>query len=132
MNTVLELIRQLYPLRNCNFNLSAQNIHNNKFKVCLAYHIGNCKAPCVNKQTENDYNNAINEIKIIIKGNINGVTKKLKPLMKNYANKLQFEKAQVLKEKIEILEKYQSKSVDRKSTRLNSSHTDISRMPSSA
>ncbi len=111
MNTVLELIRQLYPLRNCNFNLSKENIKQNKIKVCLEYHIGNCKAPCINEQSEVDYNNIINEIKTIIKGNISGVTKRLKPLKQQYANNLQFEKAQLLKEKIEILEKYQSKSV---------------------
>lgn len=111
MNTILDLIRELYQLRNCNFNLSEQNINDNKFKVCLEHHIGNCNAPCVNKQTEEDYNNAIFEIKSIIKGNIHSVTKHLKPLMKLYANNLQFEKAQLLKEKIETLEKYQSKSV---------------------
>ncbi len=111
MNTVLDLIRQLYPLRNCNYNLSKENIAENKFKVCLEYHIGNCKGPCVGEQTEEDYNEAITNIKAIIKGNINSVTRHLKPLMKEYADNLQFEKAQQIKEKIEILEKYQSKSV---------------------
>tara|TARA_R110001592_G_scaffold91355_1_gene267444 strand:- start:6595 stop:8394 length:1800 start_codon:yes stop_codon:yes gene_type:complete len=111
MNTILDLIRQLYPLRNCNYNLSEENINGEKFKVCLEFHIGNCKAPCIDEQTEEDYNNSITEIKSIIKGNINSVTKYLKPLMKTYANKLQFEKAQQIKEKIETLEKYQSKSV---------------------
>ena len=111
MNTVLELIRELYPLRNCNFNLSPENIKSNKFKVCLEYHIGNCKAPCIANQTEKDYNLSIEEIKAIIKGNINSVTKHLKPLMAEYASTLQFEKAQLLKEKITTLEKYQSKSV---------------------
>jgi len=111
MNTVLELIRELYPLRNCNYNLSTQNVTAKKFKVCLEYHIGNCKAPCINEQTEEEYNNSIADIKSIIKGNINSVTKHLKPMMKDYANNLQFEKAHLLKEKIETLEKYQSKSV---------------------
>ena len=111
MNTVLGLIRELYPLRNCNFNLSQNNILANKFKVCLEYHIGNCKAPCVGKQNEEDYNTSISEIKSIIKGNINSVTKHLKPLMKKYAENLEFEKAQLLKDKIETLEKYQSKSI---------------------
>ena len=111
MNTILELIRQLYPLRNCNYNLSEENINAKRFKVCLEYHIGNCKGPCVGEQHEEDYNNSINEIKAIIKGNINSVTKHLKPLMKEHANNLEFEKAQLLKEKIETLEKYQSKSV---------------------
>jgi len=111
MNTILELIRELYPLRNCTYNLSEENINNNKFKVCLEYHIGNCKAPCVNLQSEEDYNNSISEIKAIIRGNIHSVTKHLKPLMKKSAENLQFEKAQLLKEKIVALEKYQSKSV---------------------
>lgn len=111
MNTILDLIRQLYQLRNCNYNLSEENVKNEKFKVCLEHHIGNCKAPCVNKQTEENYNFAINEIKAIIKGNINSVTKHLKPLMKKYSENLEFEKAQQVKEKIETLEKYQSKSV---------------------
>ena len=111
MNTILELIRSLYPLRNCNYNLSQENIANDKFKVCLEYHIGNCKAPCVNKQEEEEYNQTIEEIKAIIKGNINSVTKFLKPLMKSYSQKLEFEKAQLIKDKIQILEHYQSKSV---------------------
>lgn len=111
MNTIMELIRQLYPLRNCNYNLSEENIQSKKFKVCLEYHIGNCKAPCVGLQTEENYDNSIKEIKAIIKGNINSVTKHLKPLMQQYSNDLEFEKAQLLKEKIDILEGYQSKSV---------------------
>lgn len=111
MNTVMELIRQLYPLRNCNYNLSKENIADKKFKVCLEYHIGNCKGPCINEQTEEDYNESISNIKAIIKGNINSVTKHLKPLMKDYADSLEFEKAQQIKEKIVTLENYQSKSV---------------------
>jgi len=111
MNTILELIRNLYPLRNCNYNLSENNINDKKFKVCLEYHIGNCKGACINEQTEEAYNASIVEIKSIIKGNINSVTKHLKPLMKKYAENLEYEKAHVLKEKIETLEKYQSKSV---------------------
>lgn len=111
MNTILGLIRSLYPLRTCNYNLSQENIDNDKFKVCLEYHIGNCKAPCVNKQEEEEYHQTIEEIKAIIKGNINSVTKFLKPLMKSYSEKLEFEKAQLIKDKIQILEHYQSKSV---------------------
>ncbi len=111
MNTILDLIRQLYPLRNCNYNLSEENIKDQKFKVCLEYHIGNCKAPCVGYEMPEDYNNSIAEIKNIIRGNINSVTKHLKPLMKQYSENLEFEKAQQIKDKIETLEKYQSKSV---------------------
>lgn len=111
MNTILDLIRQLYPLRNCHLNLSEENIKANKFKVCLEYHIGNCKAPCVGFQNEEDYQKYIFDIKNIIKGNIHGVTKHLKTLMADYAENLEFEKAQLLKEKIKTLENYQSKSV---------------------
>lgn len=111
MSTILDLIRQLYPLRNCYLNLSEENIKANKFKVCLEYHIGNCKAPCVGLQTEEDYQKYILDIKNIIKGNIHGVTKHLKTLMASYAENLEFEKAQLLKEKIKTLENYQSKSV---------------------
>lgn len=111
MSTILDLIRQLYPLRNCYLNLSEENIKANKFKVCLEYHIGNCKAPCVGLQTEEDYQKYIIDIKNIIKGNIHGVTKHLKTLMASYAENLEFEKAQLLKEKIKTLENYQSKSV---------------------
>lgn len=111
MNTILDLVKQLYQLRNCNYNLSDENIKANKFKVCLEHHIGNCKAPCINKQTEDDYNISIADIKNIIKGNINSVTKHLKPLMKQYSENLEYEKAQQIKDKIETLEKYQSKSV---------------------
>jgi excinuclease ABC subunit C len=111
MNTVLTLIKELYPLRNCNYNLSKENVEANKFKVCLEYHIGNCKGPCINEQTDEDYDISIAHIKSIIRGNINSVTKHLKPLMQSYADNLQFEKAQLLKERIETLENYQSKSV---------------------
>jgi excinuclease ABC subunit C len=111
MNTVLTLIKELYPLRNCNYNLSEENIKANKFKVCLEYHIGNCKGPCIGKQSDEGYDISIAHIKSIIKGNINSVTKHLKPLMQSYAENLQFEKAQLLKERIVTLENYQSKSV---------------------
>jgi len=111
MNTVLTLIKELYPLRNCNYNISAENVANQKFKVCLEYHIGNCKGPCIDEQSEENYAISITHIKDIIKGNIYSVTKHLKPLMKSYSENLQFEKALLLKERLEILEKYQSKSV---------------------
>ena len=73
MNTLLELIRSLYPLRNCTLNLTEENIKKKKFKVCLEYHIGNCKGPCEALQTREDYDKNITEIKQIIKGNINSV-----------------------------------------------------------
>ncbi len=110
MNTLLDLVRQLYPLRTCKLNLSKENIQKGKFKVCLEYHLGNCLGPCEGLQTAEDYNETIKSIREIIKGNINSVIGQLKTLMKTYADQLEFEKAQVVKERFELLEKYQSKS----------------------
>lgn len=110
MYTLLELIRKLYPIRNCNLNLSKKNIEAQKFRVCLEYHIKNCKGPCQGFQSEEDYNNTIFQIKEILKGNISNVLKQLKELMMKFAEEMEFEKAQVIKEKIEHLENYKSKS----------------------
>lgn len=110
MHMVLDLIKQLYKLRNCNLKLDDKSIAANKFKVCLEYHIGNCKAPCVGKETEEDYDQTISEIKEIIKGNINTVSRHLKILLQQYIEKMEFENAQIIKEKIDLLEKFQSKS----------------------
>ena len=110
MNMVLDLIKQLYKLRNCNLKLADSSIKSNKFKVCLEYHIGNCKAPCIGKETEKEYDQTILEIKEIIKGNINTVARHLKMLLQQYIEKLDFENAQIIKEKIDLLEKFQSKS----------------------
>lgn len=110
MNTVLDLIKKLYRLRNCNLNLTSQNIQAGKFKVCLEYHIGNCKAPCVGKETETEYTQTIAEIKEIVKGNVSVVGRHLKGLLQEHIEKMEFEKAQLIKEKIDLLEKFQSKS----------------------
>ena len=110
MRTLLDIIKQLYPLRTCKLNLSKKNIEKGKFKVCLEYHIGNCKAPCVGKQSEEDYNESIEQARSIIKGNIGHVIGELKRLMHIAAREMEFEHAQMLKEKVEILEKYKSKS----------------------
>jgi len=110
MRTLLDIIKQLFPLRNCTLNLSKKNIEKGKFKVCLEYHIGNCKAPCIGKQSEADYNESIEQARSIIKGNIANVISELKKLMHNAAEEMEFERAQLLKEKVEILEKYKSKS----------------------
>lgn len=110
MNTLLELIRQLYPLRNCNLKLSEKNIRAKKFKVCLEYHIGNCKGPCEGLQGEEDYNQSIRMVKEIVKGNISSIAQQLKDLMMEYAGKMEFEKAHLVKEKLLLIEKYQSKS----------------------
>ncbi len=110
MRTLLDIIRQLYPLRTCKLNLSEKNIKKGRYKVCLEYHIGNCLAPCTGKQTETDYNTSINHVRSIIKGNIVEIIKELKTRMHEYADAMKFEQAQLMKEKIEILENYKSKS----------------------
>ncbi len=110
MSTVLDLVRQLYPLRTCNLNLSQANINKNKYKVCLEYHIGNCLGPCEGLESEEEYQVRLHEIRNIIKGNISTVRQQLTELMKEYAGNYEYEKAQLVKEKIELLERYQSKS----------------------
>ena len=111
MNTLLDLVRQLYPVRTCKHRLTDENISKNKFKICLEYHIGNCKGPCVGLQSRDEYDVMIDSIKHIIKGNISAVIGQLKPLMADYAEKLEFENAQLVKDKLELLEKYKSKSM---------------------
>jgi len=110
MNTLLDLIKQLYPLRTCRHNLSEENIRKKKYKICLEYHLGNCLAPCEGKQTTEEYDKVLGIIKEIIKGNIHNVGQTLKKHMDGYAKAMEFEKAQIIKEKIELLERYQSKS----------------------
>ena len=110
VRTLLDMIKQLYKLRTCKYNLSEKNIKLGKFKVCLEYHIDNCLAPCIGEQKEKDYNQSITEIKNILKGNIQTVLQYLKKLMEQFASEQKFEKAQQIKEKIEIIEKYKSKS----------------------
>ncbi len=110
VRAILHLIKKIYKLRTCRLNLTDENIKKNKFKVCLEYHINNCKAPCVGKQSAEDYNSKIDQIKHILKGNVASVIKYLNDEMLQYASKLEFEKAQKLKETIELLKHYQSKS----------------------
>ncbi len=107
---LLSLIKELYPLRTCNFNLSVENIQNNKHKVCLEYHIKNCKGACEGLQTETDYNNDIKAIKHIIKGNFAQSLARFKEMMQDYAAKMEFEEAQKIKEKLDLLQNYQAKS----------------------
>lgn len=108
--TLLELIRAGFPLRNCNYNLSKENIANGKFKACLEYDIGNCMAPCINKQTEQEYHETILAVKKILKGNLTELRSELKVQMLEAAEKLEFEKADRFKQKLNLLENYQSKS----------------------
>jgi excinuclease ABC subunit C len=110
VRTLLNLVRQLYKLRTCPLSLTQQNIAAGKFKVCLEYHIGNCKGPCVGLQTEEDYRESILQIKDILRGNISAVMDHLKDLMNRYAGEMRFEEAQSVKEKIDILSRFRSKS----------------------
>lgn len=110
VKTLITLIRQLYKLRTCTLNLTQSNINAGKFKACLEYHIGNCKAPCIGLQTEDDYNESIVQIKEILKGNSSVVIDHLKKLMTKYSAELRFEDAQLIKEKIEILSGFRSRS----------------------
>ncbi|MFT6324411.1 MAG: excinuclease ABC subunit C [Halieaceae bacterium] len=110
MHTVLGIIGKLYKLRTCSYNLSQTNIANKKYRLCLEYHIGNCLGGCENKQSEPAYNQSINEIRHILKGNLGDLTRDLKHTMSEFAENLEFEKAQELKERIGLLENYQAKS----------------------
>ena len=110
VRTLLDLIRQLYKLRTCSYNLSEEKISEGRYKVCLEYHIGNCKGACIGSEKEEDYNSSVAEINNILKGNIYTVTSHLKGLMENYSREMRFEEAQAIKEKLEILEKYRSRS----------------------
>ena len=110
VQTILEFFHQLYPLRNCNLNLSEQNIKNEKFKVCLEYHLKNCLGPCIGEQKNKDYLLAIDHIRQIITGDVRSVIEHLKDSMKKFSANLEFEKTQSIKEKITLLDNYQSKS----------------------
>jgi excinuclease ABC subunit C len=110
VNTILDLIKELYPLRTCNYDLSQKNIENNKFKVCLEYHIGNCKGPCEAHETTENYQKQVDAIREILKGNFKESQREFKRLMNDFASKMQFEEAQKIKEKIDVLENYQSRS----------------------
>jgi excinuclease ABC subunit C len=120
MHTILDLIKETYPLRTCNLPLTDENIHSGKFKVCLEYQIGNCKGPCQNYQSHPDYDNSIEEIKDILNGKIGNVIKDVKLIIKTAVNDLNFEYAHQYQKKLLVLEKYQSKS-----TVVNSSITNV-------
>ena len=109
--TLLEMLRQLYPIRNCKLILKEENINNGHYRPCLEYHIGNCKAPCDGSISEDDYREMIQNIKRVIKGNIQEVLKDMKAQMMDHASRLEFEQAQVIKDKYDILENYHAKSV---------------------
>lgn len=120
MHTILDLIRETYPLRTCNLALTPQNIDAGKFKVCLEYQLGNCKGPCQKYQSADDYQSNIEEIKDILNGKTSSVVRQLKEQIEQASIDLNFEAAHKLKRKYDLLEKYQSKS-----TVVNSSITDV-------
>lgn len=110
LQALLGLIREIYPLRTCNYDLSQKNIESNKYKVCLEYHIGNCLGPCEGFQSEENYDENIESIRNIIKGNYNDAIRFMTRLMNEFAEKLDFETAQSIKEKIDLVKNYQVKS----------------------
>jgi excinuclease ABC subunit C len=120
MHTILDLIKETYPLRTCNLPLTIPNIEADKFKVCLEYQIGNCKGPCQQYQSLEDYNKNIEEIKEILNGKIGNVIRDVKQIIKNAVAELNFEYAHQYQKKLVVLEKYQSKS-----TVVNSSITNV-------
>ncbi len=110
VDQISELIRKLFQLRTCTLNLSQENIDKKKFKPCLEYHIKNCAAPCVGFESETSYNHKIEQIKNMLKGNFAAVKSHLKEEMQRYAENLQFEQAQLTKDKLALFEDYQGKS----------------------
>jgi|EP01037_Dinobryon_pediforme_P016038 excinuclease ABC subunit C len=120
MHNILGLIKETYPLRTCNLQLTRENIDKGKFKVCLEYQLGNCKGPCQDYQSEADYNNSIEEITNILSGKIGSVLRGLRAEMEKAVTDMNYEYAHRLKRKFELLENYQSKS-----TVVNSSITDV-------
>ncbi len=110
IKTILELLRQLFPLRTCTYNLSEKNIESGKFKLCLEYHIKNCKGPCTGLEEEEEYNRRIEQIKNILRGHFAQVKKHFREQMLAFAERLEFEKAQEIKEKLRAFENYQARS----------------------
>lgn len=110
LKIILELIKQLFPLRTCKLNLSPENIEAGKFKVCLEYHIKNCLGPCEGYESATAYEEKIQQVKNILKGNFGAVKTHFKREMQVFAAQMEFEKAQQIKEKLDVLEDYQSKS----------------------
>ena len=110
MHTVLDLCQKLYPTRNCNLKMTPTGIDEGKYQVCLEFHIGNCKGPCVGNQSELAYQESIQHIRHILKGHLGEVKTHLKDLMHESAENLRFEEAQQYKDKLDLLQKYQSKS----------------------
>ncbi len=111
MKNVLDLVRKLYSIRTCSLLLSQQNIAQKKFKVCLEYHIGNCKGPCIGAQSEKEYQEEIEQARNILKGDVSIVHQYFRRQMQEAAFNTEFERAQRYKEKLNTLERFQSKSM---------------------
>ena len=109
-NTILEFIKEIYKIRTCTLNLSSEKIKAGKYKVCLENHIGNCNAPCVSRETEEEYLKNISNVRLILNGNIVDVKRHFNAAMNECAENLEFEKAESFRQKIAIIENYQSKS----------------------
>ncbi len=107
---LLDFIKEHIPLRTCTLNLSPSSIERKKFKVCLEYHLGNCKGPCEGLQTLEDYENGINQIKDLLKGNLSPIIQHYKKLIQHHSEKLEFEKAALYQQKVKNLQQHQSKS----------------------
>ncbi|MDZ4824105.1 MAG: excinuclease ABC subunit UvrC [Flavobacteriales bacterium] len=110
MHGVLDLVRKLFPIRTCSLHLSRRNIETGKFKVCLEFHLGNCKGPCEGKQSKEDYDEGVSNIRKIIRGNFVEAIRELKKRMQTLADELLFEQAMELKQKIDLLESFQARS----------------------
>src|SRR5690606_6849887 len=110
MHIILDMIRELFPLRTCNLNLSKENIEKGKYKVCLEYQLGNCKGPCENYQSEEDYDRNLSDIKDILNGKISMVTTRLKQQMQSAVEEMDFENAHRAKTKLVKRSNYQSRS----------------------
>jgi excinuclease ABC subunit C len=111
LNGLLELFKKLYHIRTCSLNINQKTIAEKKFKVCLEYHIGNCKAPCVGYETQSSYNQEVEQIVQILKGNLLPAKQYFKEKMQEHAESYEFEQAQLYKQRLDLLEEYQSKSV---------------------
>ncbi len=111
LRELIDFIRQTIPLRTCKLNLTQSNIQKGKFKVCLEYHLGNCKGPCEGLQSEEEYREGLLQLRNLLKGNLGPVIQQFKQEMQGYASELKFEKAEMMRRKLEYLEQYQARSV---------------------
>jgi excinuclease ABC subunit C len=111
VRALLDFIKQTIPLRTCNLALSDKNIKAGKFKACLEYHIGNCKAPCVDFQSKEQYDVQIQQVRELLKGKLGSITQHLKKEMTELAESMEFEKAELVRRKLDYIKNYQSKSI---------------------